>query len=109
MLKKSFPYMKEMRTQPRIIDRGKNLYPDYVVFLNVYIIIVECKLQHSLDAYEQLRLKYWRATRLPQVRILEVCKYFNPYIELPERPVVLESLREEHFDEDNFYIYPWRG
>jgi len=87
-------------------------YPDWLVHLPDYILIVECKLTHSLQPYKQLRHQYQPAVARSfhrEVRVLEVCKQYDPRIVLPEAPVPIEVLEPSAFLEDLYYVYPWTG
>lgn len=82
--------------------KGKlqRIIPDGIIFgrLPDRITIMECKLRHSTDAWNQLAHLYLPVLReaFPNYRIklLEVCRYFDPNVVLPTDYEIVRSLED---------------
>lgn len=83
--------------------------PDGFVELGDYILLVEFKYQHTVEAWEQLRLVYGPLLeymlRKP-VRVLEVVKWFDPLVATPEQ---VELVAEpKGWKSSAFGVHIWR-
>jgi hypothetical protein len=72
--------------------------PDGLIFLRDRVAIVEVKLTHVPDAWWQLRRLYEPVVKriFPSRRLtlIEVCRYFDPFVMMPEHIGMLQSLPE---------------
>lgn len=86
------PFHYRTRYNPR-----NNCLPDGILFREKDLVIIEIKLRHTADAWWQLRKLYQpvavKAMGRP-VRLLEICKYYEPEVRVPESQPLFASLEQ---------------
>lgn len=102
----------------RFREVGKNrerwCQPDGLIIspLEGKITIVECKLQHTTDAWWQLKWLYLPIVmsafppRLWKYSVCEVCKWYDPAIPFPEKVTMTPFIDAVRGDE--FGVHIWR-
>lgn len=101
-----------MRAQPHfrfeLNGSTQSIFPDAIIGFPSHLVIVEFKLRHTYDGWNQLNNLYAPVLRkiYPGVRLklLEVVKYYDPGVKLRtahklvlDLPLWLEDLRDEHY------------
>lgn len=91
----------------------QSAFPDALIQHNDEWILVEIKLRHTYDGYNQLTHLYYPVLRkiFPEMKIrrLEICKTYDPFVQLPEK-VVLEKDLYAFLDrkDDAYGVLIWR-
>lgn len=96
------------------MDKPRWCQPDGLLFLPYIgqITIVECKLQHTSDAYWQLRWLYLPviAKAFPATEwnygVCEVVKWYDPAVHFPERVKLRKDVRSTKPNE--FGVHIWK-
>jgi hypothetical protein len=71
--------------------------PDGVLYNSRFVIVVEVKLRHCIDAWHHLRRLYAPVVSLAfkkPVVCVEIVKYFDPAVRFPEPTKMIRSLSE---------------
>jgi hypothetical protein len=70
---------------------------DGLLLHNEHVVVVESKLRHTLDAWHQLRNLYYPvvlASFARPVRLLEVCRYYDPSVCFPEPTQLVVNIEQ---------------
>jgi hypothetical protein len=87
--------------------------PDAILDLGTYIVVIEVKRTHSVDAWWQLRHLYEPVVSVAsgnrQVGVLEICRSFDPAVRLPEPVSRIERITDiEGKPRSGFTVFQWR-
>ena len=96
------------------VDRPRWCQPDGLFFdpWRGTLTVVECKLQHTADAWWQLRWLYLPVLsaafppNLWSFRLLEVVKWYDPAVKFPERVKLRADIRDAR--EGEFGVHIWK-
>lgn len=84
--------------------------PDGILLFNTRLVLVEFKYQHTVDAWQQLRLLYEPVVEAlhpgKEISVLEIVKWFDPLVAFPE-PVRLVPDVKEHKGRE-FGVHIWK-
>lgn len=102
-----------LRFQERGNSRWRWCQPDGLVFVPAEgrIILVECKYQHTSDAWWQVRhlygpiLQYLFPASLWRLEVCEVVKWYDPAVRIPERVVMANEVDMPH---EAFKVHIWK-
>ena len=82
-------------------DKWRTCIPDAIVVGPSSVLIIEVKRTHHSGAWHQLRGLYQKVVERAynnskRVRVLEICKHYDSNVNLPESPIILESIESAH-------------
>ena len=88
--------------------------PDCLFVDGSRVIIVECKLQHTNESWQQLRLVYEPVLRKAfshsmEFALVEVCKWYDPHKYYAESFYYCENVLEAEIGKLGIHIYKPRG
>lgn len=88
--------------------------PDCVIDAGDKVIIVECKLQHTNDSWQQLRLLYEPVLRKiygngKDFALVEICKWYDPHTYYAESFYYCEDVLAAEVGKLGMHIYKPRG
>lgn len=88
--------------------------PDCLLLQGGKVTIVECKLSHTNDSWQQLRLLYEPVLRKiypkgTEFALLEVCKWFDPHTAYTETFYYCEDILTAESGKLGIHIYKPRG
>ena len=87
--------------------------PDAVILSGSKVTIVECKLQHTNDSWQQLRLLYEPVLRKiykdKEFALVEICKWYDSHAYYAESFYYCENVLEAEVGKVGIHIYKPRG
>ena len=84
--------------------------PDGFLLYGKEIIVIEIKLRHTIDAWFQLRKLYSPVLQKVfsrPVRMMEICKVYEPGVVFPERILILKDVREFLTSKEEMGVLLW--
>lgn len=84
--------------------------PDGLLISGDRIIILEMKLRHTADAWWQLKKLYKPVVEKAlnkNTRLLEICKYYEPEVRVPESQPVFNSIDQFLYSKVDFGCVIW--
>lgn len=87
-------------------------YPDALLVSESLVLIIEIKTRHTTDAWFQLRKLYYPVVSKvyeQPIKLLEVCRAYDPLIELPEKETILENLEDYARADTDYCTYIYNG
>lgn len=90
----------------------KYCQPDGLLHLDDRLVIVEVKLSHCVDAWEQLRKIYEPVISKiyeKPIALLEVAKWYDPLVLVPEPPQMCYWAEKAEVDKYNVLVWNGRG
>lgn len=103
------------RSKRDVSNAASFCQPDCLVISknSTQVIIVEIKLSHTADSWKQLRQLYEPVVRHlypnSKIALLEVCKWFDPHTNFPERYYYADNVLEAQNERLGVHIYKPRG